>query len=375
MRRLVLAQPIKRRLSNEAFVRPLCKFDSGYKARLDPGHAAGGGARGRIDEGRGAAANSEETLVQAAQRVLVETCPDPAGVAQRPALVVHAKQERAKSLTRARRLREAADHEFLLPATFHFDPRLRSSANIGGIATLRYDALEPMSARFIVKARPVAHYVVAVTQFRRCVAHEARKHAFAFFQRHAGEVVTVEMKQIEQEIDDVRLAARLDPAQRRPLAQLVHLLAELVEQSAWSVQRGATLAALASGVAVRPVPGPSAAVAAIPISGLSSETFSFHGRLPVRGPARRRRLDHLGRHVGTLILFEEARRFLLGIAEQGPLVIVLEDLHWADPGTSDALRALVSSLDPSLEMLAARPESSHDVTNGAAPFSEPSRGR
>lgn len=42
-------------------------------------------------------------------------------------------------------------------------------------------------------------------------------------------------------------------------------------------------------------------------------------------------------------LFEDARRFFVMLAEHQPLVIVLEDLHWADPGTVDALRFLARS--------------------------------
>ena len=44
-------------------------------------------------------------------------------------------------------------------------------------------------------------------------------------------------------------------------------------------------------------------------------------------------------------LFEETRRFFAAIAERQPLVIVLEDLHWADAASLEALRYLGRSLD------------------------------
>jgi len=39
-------------------------------------------------------------------------------------------------------------------------------------------------------------------------------------------------------------------------------------------------------------------------------------------------------------LFEEARRFLSRLAREQPLVVVLEDLHWSDPASLEALRYL-----------------------------------
>ncbi len=44
-------------------------------------------------------------------------------------------------------------------------------------------------------------------------------------------------------------------------------------------------------------------------------------------------------------LFEELRLFYAGIASQQPLLIVLEDLHWVDPATPEALRYLARSVD------------------------------
>ncbi len=43
-------------------------------------------------------------------------------------------------------------------------------------------------------------------------------------------------------------------------------------------------------------------------------------------------------------LFEEARRFFAEVASRQPLVIVLEDLHWSDPASLDALRYLGRAL-------------------------------
>jgi 16S rRNA (cytidine1402-2'-O)-methyltransferase len=62
------------------------------------------------------------------------------------------------------------------------------------------------------------------------------------------------------------------------------------------------------GIPVRSLPGPSAALAALAVSGLPTSSFCFYGFLPTRGAARRRALDSLASSSHTSILFESARR-------------------------------------------------------------------
>ncbi len=61
-------------------------------------------------------------------------------------------------------------------------------------------------------------------------------------------------------------------------------------------------------VPVVPIPGPSALVAALAASGLSSEEFLFAGFLPSRSADRRRTLERLGREDRTLVLYEAPHR-------------------------------------------------------------------
>jgi 16S rRNA (cytidine1402-2'-O)-methyltransferase len=76
-------------------------------------------------------------------------------------------------------------------------------------------------------------------------------------------------------------------------------------------------AALAAGIRVAAVPGPSAVVAAISISGLPTDRFTFEGFLPQRTSARRRALEPLGREPRTMVFFEAARRLEETLAEMG----------------------------------------------------------
>ena len=67
-------------------------------------------------------------------------------------------------------------------------------------------------------------------------------------------------------------------------------------------------AALDAGIAVSPIPGACAAIAAISASGLPGERFCFEGFLPARAVARRRRLAQLAQETRTLVIYEAPHR-------------------------------------------------------------------
>jgi len=64
----------------------------------------------------------------------------------------------------------------------------------------------------------------------------------------------------------------------------------------------------AEGVKVTTLPGPSAPLAALVLSGLPSDRFLFAGFLPNKSSARRTELEELGEVRATLIFFESAQR-------------------------------------------------------------------
>jgi 16S rRNA (cytidine1402-2'-O)-methyltransferase len=66
--------------------------------------------------------------------------------------------------------------------------------------------------------------------------------------------------------------------------------------------------AIAGGIGVEPVPGPSAILAAIVVSGLPSDSFVFEGFLPRRSGERKRRLHGLASEKRTLVFFEAPHR-------------------------------------------------------------------
>jgi 16S rRNA (cytidine1402-2'-O)-methyltransferase len=69
------------------------------------------------------------------------------------------------------------------------------------------------------------------------------------------------------------------------------------------------------GLAVHVVPGPSAPLMALVLSGLPTDRFTFAGFLPNRSGARRTMLAGLAGHGATLIFFETAPRVAAALAD------------------------------------------------------------
>src|SRR5436189_259822 len=67
-------------------------------------------------------------------------------------------------------------------------------------------------------------------------------------------------------------------------------------------------AASEAGLRVESVPGPSALIAALQVSGLPTDRFTFAGFLPVKPGARRRMLEELAERRQTVVVFEPPHR-------------------------------------------------------------------
>ncbi|MBN1894436.1 16S rRNA (cytidine(1402)-2'-O)-methyltransferase [bacterium] len=73
-------------------------------------------------------------------------------------------------------------------------------------------------------------------------------------------------------------------------------------------------AAARESIPVIPVPGPSAAVAAVTVSGLPTNRFAFEGFLPVK-KGRSTRIETLKNEERTIILYESPHRLLKTLAD------------------------------------------------------------
>ena len=67
-------------------------------------------------------------------------------------------------------------------------------------------------------------------------------------------------------------------------------------------------ACIAAGIAVSAIPGPSAVLTALAVSGLATDRFCFEGFLPRKAGPRRSHLAELRREVRTMIFFEAPHR-------------------------------------------------------------------
>jgi 16S rRNA (cytidine1402-2'-O)-methyltransferase len=71
----------------------------------------------------------------------------------------------------------------------------------------------------------------------------------------------------------------------------------------WLVHR-----AIEEGTAVEWIPGPTALIGALALSGLPTDRFVFEGFLPIKPGARRKRLETLKQEGRTVILYESPHR-------------------------------------------------------------------
>jgi 16S rRNA (cytidine1402-2'-O)-methyltransferase len=79
-------------------------------------------------------------------------------------------------------------------------------------------------------------------------------------------------------------------------------------------------AAIEEGFHVTSLPGPSAVLAALVVSGLPTDRFFFEGFLPPKSSARQERLSALAAIPGTLVFFESPRRVAAMLADAAAIL-------------------------------------------------------
>jgi len=113
-------------------------------------------------------------------------------------------------------------------------------------------------------------------------------------------------------------------------------------------------AAIENGIAVHPVPGASAAVAALAASGLPTDQFHFGGFLPHKPGQRARVLQALAAEEATVIFYEAPHRILEALEAIGsalgarPIVVARELTKLHEEflrGTASEIRAQLAARD------------------------------
>jgi len=127
-------------------------------------------------------------------------------------------------------------------------------------------------------------------------------------------------------------------------------------------------AATAAGVAVTALPGPSAVLTALAVSGLPTDRFCFEGFLPRKGGDRRKALTALAREERTMVFFESPNRLAEALADvatvlgAGRRVVVARELtklfeevrhgtaaelgEWAAGGVKGEIVLVVAGAEP-----------------------------
>lgn len=99
-------------------------------------------------------------------------------------------------------------------------------------------------------------------------------------------------------------------------------------------------AALDAGIEVVGIPGPSALVTALSISGMPADRFVFEGFLPRRAAARRKQLETLENETRTMVFYEAVHRVAETVSDLAAIF---------GPGRPVALARELTKLHESLE--------------------------
>lgn len=122
-----------------------------------------------------------------------------------------------------------------------------------------------------------------------------------------------------------RLIALHDHNEKHRSAELVALAAEqdvvVVSDAGMPAVSdpgyGLVAAAVQAGVTVTAIPGPSAVLTALAISGMPTDRFTFEGFLPRRPGERRSALGALASEPRTMVFFESPARLASSLADMG----------------------------------------------------------
>ena len=136
------------------------------------------------------------------------------------------------------------------------------------------------------------------------VAAEDTRHSAPLLARIGSRARTIALHEHNEREQAARLVENL--LQGSDIALISDAGTPLVSDPGFRLVR----AAREAGIAVSPVPGPCAAIAALSVAGLPSDRFVFEGFLAARASARRERLGALVAESRTLIFYESGHRIV-----------------------------------------------------------------
>lgn len=129
--------------------------------------------------------------------------------------------------------------------------------------------------------------------------------------RHLG--IKVRMVRYDDHASEADRLRLIETMQIEPVALVSDAGTPLISDPGYRLVREAR----AAGVAITSLPGPSAAIVALTLSGLPSDRFLFAGFLPGKAKARADALSELSGVPATLVFYETAPRLLDSLAAIG----------------------------------------------------------
>ncbi|MFP3872828.1 MAG: 16S rRNA (cytidine(1402)-2'-O)-methyltransferase [Thiohalophilus sp.] len=170
------------------------------------------------------------------------------------------------------------------------------------------------SALYIV-ATPIGNLgdmsqrAVEILQQVALIAAEDTRHSARLLQHYAVSTPCVALHEHNEREQSSRLLQRL--ANGESVALISDAGTPLLSDPGFHLVQQARQ----QGIRVIPVPGPSAVIAALSVSGLPTDCFKFVGFLPARAAARRQRLAALAAEDCTLVFYESPHRVVESLAD------------------------------------------------------------
>ena len=146
------------------------------------------------------------------------------------------------------------------------------------------------------------------------IACEDTRHTRRLLERHGIEARLLPYHEHNAEHMRPAIMARL--AHGETLALVSDAGTPLISDPGYKLVRKA----IRSGIYVTALPGASAALMALTLSGLPSDRFMFAGFLPPKSGARRKALGELAAIDATLIFFEAPRRLAASLADMAAIL-------------------------------------------------------
>lgn len=174
---------------------------------------------------------------------------------------------------------------------------------------------EPLAAGLYIVATPIGNLAditlraVSVLARARMVCCEDTRHSRKLLKTYGIRTKVIAYHDHSGEADRERILAMI--AGGYAVALICDAGTPLISDPGFKLVRNA----LSRDLPVVPLPGPSAALAALTMSGMPTDSFLFSGFLPAKRDARRKRLESLAGVKATLLFYESSQRLSGSLAD------------------------------------------------------------